>query len=435
MATTGPGSEVRLWKPDGTPAARCVFPGGGAAVTFAPDGKTLAAAGYDGTVRVWDAKTGAVRHTFTGHGESAQAVAFSPDGMRLATAGEDGRVRLWDADTGKSLRDLEGHRGRVWGLSFSPDGRELASAGGDQTVRVWNPTTGDEVRRFGGLRGGVYAIEFHPSGQSIAIAADNTVLLLDARSGRELGRASTARTAVTWFAFTPDGRALAYRDEKTVRLWEVASSADRLTLNLPAEPAAVAFTPGGSSLVVASGDGADVLELRRQVRPLPDADANARWAHLAGADAGLAFRAVEALAAEPAKSVPLLKDRLHAFPDFRARVDALVRPLGDDDFGVRERATGQLAAVGPDAGSALRKAVADDPSPEVRQRAERLLKRIPASVAERTTPTEARAVEVLEKIGTPEAREVLAALAARELDSPVKREAAAALVRLRSAKP
>jgi hypothetical protein len=415
IATTGPGSEVRLWKADGTAATQCTFPG-------------------DGAVRVWDATTGELLHTLTGHGDSAHAVAFSPDGSLLATAGEDGRVRLWDAATGKSLRDLDGHRGRVWGVCFSPDGSELASAGGDQTVRVWNPTTGTETRRFGGLRGGVYALEY-PNGQAFAVAADNTVLLLDARTGRELGRVGTTRTAVTWFAFSPDGRSLAYRDEKAVRLWEVASGADRLTIHLPAEPAAVAFAPGSRTLVVASGDGAEVWDLRRQVRPLPGDNANALWTNLTGADAGLALRAVETLAANPAKAVPLLRDKLHAVPDFRAHLTDLVRQLGDDEFEVRERASKQLGDIGPDAGPALRHALANNMSQEVRQRAAELLKRIPASAAVRPTPTEARAVEVLERANTPEAREVLAALAAREQDSPLKREAAAALARLRNTKP
>lgn len=434
MATAGPGAEVRLWKPDGTPAARCALPGGGAAVAFAPDGKALSAAGYEGSVRVWDAQTGELRHTLTGHGESAQAAAFSPDGALLATAGEDGRVRLWDATTGKSLRDLDAHTGRVWGLSFSPDGRELASAGGDKSVRIWNPATGAELRRFGDLRG-VYAVEYHPSGQFLAVAADNTVLLLDARTGRELGRVGTGRTAVTWFAFSPDGRTLAYRDEKSVKLWEVASGADRLAIELAAEPSAVAFAPRGSALVVAWGTSAEVFELRKQVRPLPGSDPNALWNHLTGADAGLAFRAVEALVAAPDKAVPLLREKLHAVADFRGHVQALVRQLGDDDFETRERATRQLEAIGPDAVPALRHAFANDTSPEVRLRADRLLKRIPAAGAPRATPTEVRAVEVLERVGTPAAREALAALAARDQNSPLKREAAAALLRLRGPKP
>jgi DNA-binding beta-propeller fold protein YncE len=438
VATAGPGPEVRVWKADGTPAARCALPEGGAAVGFAPAGGTLAAAGYDGAVRVYDPATGALRHTLPGHGEAAQAVAFSPDGSLLATAGADGRVRLWDPATGRHLRDLDGHRGRVWGLCFSPDGRELVSAGGDQIVCVWDPAAGTESRRFPGLRGGAYAVEYHPTGHTLAVAADNTVVLLDPRSGRAVGRVGTPRTAVTWFAFAPDGRSLAYRDGKAVRLWEVASGSDRLTLDLPTEPAGLAFTPDGRSLVVASGDSAAVWDLRRQVRPLPVADPNALWAHLAGADAGLAFRAVEALAADPGKAVPLLRDRLHAVPDLRTRIDELVRQLDDDRYDIRERASRDLEAIGADAAPALRRAAAGNVSLEVRHRAERLLARLPAASSAETahpTPAHARAVEALEWAGTPEAREVLAALAARELNSPLKREAAAALARLRKMKP
>lgn len=283
MATVGPGAEVRVWKADGTPGAKCAFPGGGSAVVFAPGGKALAAAGYDGDVRVWDAGTGALRHTLGGHGGAARAVAFSPDGTLVATGGENGRVRLWDAKTGRALRTLDGHDRSVWGLAFAPDGRELASAGGDQAVRVWDVATGT-ARTFGGLRGGAYAVEYHPAGRSLAVAADNTVLLLDAGNGREVGRVRTARTAVSWFALAPDGRTLAYRDGKAVRLWDVASGADRFSLDLPAEPAAVAFTADGRALVAAAGDGAAVWDLRRHARPLSPADSNDHWARLDARD-------------------------------------------------------------------------------------------------------------------------------------------------------
>ncbi|HVK08547.1 MAG TPA: sigma-70 family RNA polymerase sigma factor [Gemmataceae bacterium] len=438
VATVGAGSEARVWKPDGMPVARCALPGGGASVGFAPDGGALAAAGYDGAVRVWDAANGALRHTLPGYGEAAHAVAFSPDGSLLATAGADGRVRLWDPATGRHLRDLEAHRGRVWGLCFAPDGRELASAGGDQTVRIWDPAAGTEVHRFPGLRGGAYAVEYHPAGHALAVAADNTVLLLDARTGREQGRVGTPRTAVTWFAFAPDGRSLAYRDGKAVRLWELASGSDRLTLDLPAEPAGLAFTPSGRSLVVAAGDGAAVWELRRLARPLPATDPNALWAHLAGADAALAFRAVETLAAEPGKAVPLIRGKLHAVPDLRGRIDELVRQLDDDRFDVRERASRALGAIGPDAAPALRRTVSGSPSPEVRQRADRLLARLPdppSAESARPLPVHSRSVEVLERAGTAEARAALTALADRELDTPLKRDATAALARLRKTAP
>jgi WD40 repeat protein len=73
-------------------------------------------------------------------------VAFSPDGRRLASASEDKTVRVWDAATGQQVLALRGHTGAVSCVAFSPDGRRLASASEDKTVRVWDAASGQEVR-------------------------------------------------------------------------------------------------------------------------------------------------------------------------------------------------------------------------------------------------------------------------------------------------
>jgi len=97
------------------------------AVAFSPDGKLVASASDDATVRLWDAATGAARRTLEGHSDWVSAVAFSPDGKLVASASYDKTVRLWDAATGAARRTLQGHSGGVNAVAFSPDGTLVAS--------------------------------------------------------------------------------------------------------------------------------------------------------------------------------------------------------------------------------------------------------------------------------------------------------------------
>jgi WD40 repeat protein len=108
-------------------------------LAYSPDGRRLASASADHTVRVWNVDTGKqLFEPLRGHTDMARSVAFSQDGHRLASASFDGTVRLWDPETGHPLADpFTGHLGPVNAVAFSPDGTHIASAGDDASVRVW----------------------------------------------------------------------------------------------------------------------------------------------------------------------------------------------------------------------------------------------------------------------------------------------------------
>jgi WD40 repeat protein len=110
----------------------------GVSALAAGAGGLIAGGGEDGTVRLWDLKTGRCAHTITAHTEGVSALAFSADGRNVFSAGRDQVIRVWDTASGRAVDALEGHTGGVLALAASPDGRYLVSGGGDQTVRLWD---------------------------------------------------------------------------------------------------------------------------------------------------------------------------------------------------------------------------------------------------------------------------------------------------------
>lgn len=145
LATASRDGTVKLWRVGTWKAERqwteeVPF----SCVAFTPDSRLLAASGADGIVRVWDVLGGERRAFFPAHGQPTSSLAFSPDQRTLASGGADRLVKLWDTATWRVLRTL-GHEAGVVAVAFSPDGNTLASATNDPIVRFWRAVPRSEI--------------------------------------------------------------------------------------------------------------------------------------------------------------------------------------------------------------------------------------------------------------------------------------------------
>jgi WD40 repeat protein len=524
LAAATPAGTVLLWRAaDGRLLRRLVPPDGAVltALCFAADGQLLAAGDESGAIHRWEVTSGR-RLPVAGDGRAAAGpLALSPDGRSLAVAGLDGPIGLYDLAALRDRPDSAG-RGRLIGLSsaavglaWSGDGRSIAAGDGSGSVVVWDVATAavrDRAKlpegRLGFLAfadpgrlltapepsGPVRVLEPASGGRSqpilgapLAVTADRRLLALVAGEGRvRLVESAGGRERLTLpgaageaAAFAPDGRSLFVgMADGAVRRWDiVAGQPAGAWSGLRDRVTALAVSPDGLAVVTASAGGAvrlwDAAQGRlvkvfrghhgavRQVafsgdgrtvvssgadgtvlvwdvaglapNTLSDRDLEALWNDLAAEDAAQVHRAVWSLTAAGRQVVPFLERRLSpAVPSADPqRLQRLLADLDSPQYPLREQATQELRRYGPLAEPALRRRLEGSPGAELRQRLQRLLDRLsdPAATNERLQAV--RAVEVLERVATPEARRALEALARGAAGHWLTQEARAAAGRLR----
>jgi len=450
LVSAGTDNTIRVWDLNSGKQLHkheIEHPVGAMNLTLSADGRLAATSDInEGKIPLYDPATGRLERTIT-EGQSIGTIAFAPEGSLLLVCGDDTKagtggnkpfLAFYDAKTGKKIRRLEMSLGHP---TFSPDGRFLAGLANSEAL-ILDVATGQPWRRLPIDQAS--SLVYSPDGRTLAYGVEQAIILWELASGTERCRIEVPSNFVRLCQFSPDGRWLAasnsVNNDRDIFLFDALRG--KKVQSFTGHDAGVtrlAFTPDGRKLVSASYDTTllvwDIAGVVQELpRAQPSLDKNvlsAAWNDLASADAKLAYRAIGVMIEAPKESPAFLRERLRpAAATDAPTIKRWVRDLDSEQFDKREQATHELEQIGNAAESPLRKMLAGRPSAEARQRADRILDKLRGPFSDTDFLRALRALEVLEFIGSQEAKDVLQFIGKGASEMRLTQEAKASLERL-----
>jgi WD40 repeat protein len=193
-------------------------------LAIAPDGKWLVSGSHDKTLKRWDAVTGQLIHTYTGHQDWVRTVAITPDGKWLVSGSRDKTLQCWDTATGQCLQTYTGHQDLVYTLAIAPDGKWLVSGSRDKTLKRWDIATGQCLHTYPEHKSAVRAVAISPDGKWLVSGSHETLKRWDIATGQCLQTYTGHQDWLRTVAISPDGKwFVSGSRDKTLKRWDTAT--------------------------------------------------------------------------------------------------------------------------------------------------------------------------------------------------------------------
>lgn len=229
-------------------------------IAVSADGKWLATAAADHSVKLWDLATGQLARALAGHTAAVTSLRFSPDGARLFSGSADKSVRVWQVADGAPLGRIDTPQ-PVTAVALIGTGERVATGGGDNNIRIWTTPTA-AARSIAGVSAAPAAIALGPDKKLLAVAtAAGPIQIFDLAAGTVAKTLEGHAGAVNGLRFQANGaRLVSGGADKTLRVWDVANGQPVAKIEGFAAPVeAVAIHPNGNQVASGLTDGAIAL--------------------------------------------------------------------------------------------------------------------------------------------------------------------------------